>query len=129
MCVGEGMDYDNYCSSSASFFVPSFLLSPSSSPSFPLSPPSPSSPLFPPSPSLPSVYEAMESYVPQNEDEVGFMTGDKIEVLSKSMDGWWKIRCVVLVFVWGGSSGEGRGRGGGGGWRRGVYLVDCYCVC
>lgn len=47
------------------------------------------------------------------------MTGDKIEVLSKSMDGWWKIRCVVLVFVWGGSSGEGRGRGGGGGWRRG----------
>ena len=85
-------------------------------PSFPLSPPSPSSPLSPPSPSLPSVYEAMESYVPQNDDEVGFMTGDKIEVLSKSMDGWWKIRCVVLVSVRGRERWRGRG---GGGLRRG----------
>ena len=85
-------------------------------PSFPLSPPSPSSPLSPPSPSLPSVYEAMESYVPQNDDEVGFMTGDKIEVLSKSMDGLWKIRCLVLVSVRGRERWRGRG---GGGLRRG----------
>ena len=71
-----------------------FLSSPLSS-SFPLSFLSPSLPLFPSL--LPTVYEAMESYVPQNEDEIGFNTGDKIEVLSKSMDGWWKIRCVVCV--------------------------------
>ena len=48
------------------------------------------------------------------------MTGDKIEVLSKSMDGWWKIRCVVLVSVRGRERERGRGRGrGGGGLRRG----------
>ena len=39
-----------------------------------------------------SVYEALENYTPQSEDEVGFRAGDKVEVLAKSMDGWWKIR-------------------------------------
>ena len=34
----------------------------------------------------------MESYSAQSEDEVTFKTGDKIQVLSKSLDGWWKIR-------------------------------------
>jgi hypothetical protein len=38
-------------------------------------------------------YEAMESYSAQSEDEVTFKTGDTIQVLSKSLDGWWKIRC------------------------------------
>ena len=42
--------------------------------------------------SLCSEYEAMESYKAENEDEVGFKSGDRIEVLSKSMDGWWKIK-------------------------------------
>ena len=37
-------------------------------------------------------YEALENYIPQSEDEVGFKAGDKIEVITKSMDGWWKIR-------------------------------------
>ena len=72
----------------------------------PSSPPSPPSlPLL----SVPSVYEAMESYAPQNDDEVGFNTGDRIEVLSKSMDGWWKIRSVVRMLVWGGRGGSGEG--------------------
>ena len=39
-----------------------------------------------------SVYEALENYIPQSEDEVGFKAGDKVEVIAKSMDGWWKIK-------------------------------------
>lgn len=37
-------------------------------------------------------YEAMESYVPQSEDEVGISVGEKVTIVHKSMDGWWKIR-------------------------------------
>ena len=43
-----------------------------------------------------SEYEAMESYSAQSEDEVTFKTGDTIQVLSKSLDGWWKIRYVYI---------------------------------
>ena len=38
----------------------------------------------------------MESYSAQSEDEVTFKTGDTIQVLSKSLDGWWKIRYVYI---------------------------------
>ena len=41
---------------------------------------------------LHAVYEAMESFAPENEDEVGFAAGERLHVISKSMDGWWKIR-------------------------------------
>ena len=41
---------------------------------------------------FPKDYEAMESFVPQSEDEIGFEAGEKVEVLHKKMDGWWKIR-------------------------------------
>lgn len=34
----------------------------------------------------------MENYTPENDDEVGFKAGEKIEVVHKNMDGWWKIR-------------------------------------
>ena len=37
-------------------------------------------------------YEAMESYIPQSEDEVGISIGEKVTIVHKSMDGWWKIR-------------------------------------
>ena len=46
------------------------------------------------SPIIHSVYEAMESFAPENEDEVGFSAGERLHVISKSMDGWWKIRYV-----------------------------------
>ena len=39
-----------------------------------------------------SVYEAMESFSAENDDEVGFRAGERIHVIHKSMDGWWKIR-------------------------------------
>jgi hypothetical protein len=39
-----------------------------------------------------AVYEAMESFSAESEDEVGFKAGDRIHVINKSMDGWWKIR-------------------------------------
>ena len=42
----------------------------------------------------PVVYEAMEGYTPISEDEVGFRAQDRIIVIAKSMDGWWKIRSV-----------------------------------
>lgn len=38
-------------------------------------------------------YEAMESYVAQSEDELGLSVGERVTVLHKSLDGWWKIRC------------------------------------
>lgn len=41
-----------------------------------------------------TVYEAMEAYIPTSEDEVGFNAQDRIKVIAKSMDGWWKIRLV-----------------------------------
>ena len=44
-------------------------------------------------------YEAMESFVPQSEDEIGFEVGEKVEVLHKKMDGWWKIRCVDITHI------------------------------
>ena len=34
----------------------------------------------------------MESYIPQSEDEIGLSAGDKVVVIHKSMDGWWKIK-------------------------------------
>ncbi len=43
-----------------------------------------------------TVYEAMESFSAESEDEVGFKAGERIHVISKSMDGWWKIRYVQL---------------------------------
>ena len=42
---------------------------------------------------FPKDYEAMESFVPGSEDEIGFEAGEKVKVLHKKMDGWWKIRC------------------------------------
>lgn len=46
------------------------------------------------------VYEAMESYFSENDDEITMKAGDHVEVISKSMDGWWKIRCVGPGFHW-----------------------------
>ena len=46
-----------------------------------------------------SEYEAMESYSAQSEDEVTFKTGDTIQVLSKSLDGWWKIKYVHITIT------------------------------
>ncbi len=36
----------------------------------------------------------MESYFADNEDEITINAGDSVEVISKSMDGWWKIKYV-----------------------------------
>ena len=46
-----------------------------------------------------TVFVAMESYAAENDDEVGFMAGDKIEVVNKNMDGWWKIRSAMRVLL------------------------------
>lgn len=34
----------------------------------------------------------MESYFAENDDEITMKAGDRVDVISKSMDGWWKIR-------------------------------------
>ena len=47
-----------------------------------------------------AVYEAMESFSAESEDEVGFKAGERIHVINKSMDGWWKIRYVQLRTAW-----------------------------
>lgn len=39
-----------------------------------------------------TVYEAMETYFAENDDEITMKAGDKVEVISKSMDGWWRIK-------------------------------------
>lgn len=39
-----------------------------------------------------SEYEAMECYIAQSEDEIALSVGEKVTVVYKSMDGWWKIR-------------------------------------
>ena len=39
----------------------------------------------------------MESFSAENEDEVGFKAGERIHVINKSMDGWWKIRYVCTA--------------------------------
>ena len=38
----------------------------------------------------------MESFSAENEDEVGFKAGERIHVINKSMDGWWKIRYTII---------------------------------
>ena len=47
-----------------------------------------------------TVYEAMEEYSPVSEDEIGFKVHDKIKVIAKSMDGWWKIRSAIKPDTW-----------------------------
>ncbi len=39
-----------------------------------------------------TAYEAMETYFAENDDEVTMKAGERVEVIGKSMDGWWKIR-------------------------------------
>lgn len=41
----------------------------------------------------------MESFSAENEDEVGFRAGERIHVINKSMDGWWKIRYVRCKLI------------------------------
>jgi hypothetical protein len=38
------------------------------------------------------VYEAMDNYFAQNDDEIEVSVGDKVTVMHKNMDGWWKIK-------------------------------------
>lgn len=46
-----------------------------------------------------AVYEAMESYFAENDDEITMKAGDCVDVISKSMDGWWKIRYIAKYYV------------------------------
>ena len=39
-------------------------------------------------------YEVMDTFKAENEDEIELYPGDKVVILSKSMDGWWKIKYV-----------------------------------
>ena len=41
----------------------------------------------------------MESFSAESEDEVGFKAGERIHVISKSMDGWWKIRYAIIIIL------------------------------
>lgn len=34
----------------------------------------------------------METYFAENDDEITIKAGDKVDVINKSMDGWWKIK-------------------------------------
>lgn len=37
-------------------------------------------------------FEVMDTYKTENDDELELSPGDKVVVLSKNMDGWWKIK-------------------------------------
>lgn len=38
------------------------------------------------------LYEAIDGYQAINQDEVSIKQGDTVQVINRSMDGWWEIR-------------------------------------
>ena len=42
-------------------------------------------------------YAATESYIAQESDEISLPQGTIVDVLKKSVEGWWTIRYVVLA--------------------------------
>lgn len=44
---------------------------------------------------MPEYVYALHDFVPENEDEISFSAGDRIEVIEKDElygDGWWQVR-------------------------------------
>ncbi|PPQ86951.1 hypothetical protein CVT26_007909 [Gymnopilus dilepis] len=44
---------------------------------------------------MPEYVYALHDFIPENEDEVDFRAGERIEVLEKDdmyQDGWWQVR-------------------------------------
>jgi len=41
---------------------------------------------------MPEYVYALHDFVPENEDEVAFSAGERIEVIEKDGDGWWQVR-------------------------------------
>ena len=37
----------------------------------------------------------MDTYRAENDDEIELFPGDRVVILNKSMDGWWKIKYVT----------------------------------
>ena len=42
-------------------------------------------------------YAATESYIAQEPDEISLPQGTVVDVLKKSVEGWWTIRCVCVI--------------------------------
>ncbi len=45
---------------------------------------------------------ALHDFEPQNDDEIAFVAGERIEVLEKDDaygDGWWTVRCHLLFYI------------------------------
>ena len=48
---------------------------------------------------MPEYVYGLHEFHPENEDEVGFRAGDRLEVIEKDHlyeDGWWKVRSSAL---------------------------------
>lgn len=59
----------------------------------------------------PCSYQALYSYVPQNDDELELRDGDIVDVMEKCDDGWFVGKTPVILFSqW---CMEGRARDGG----------------
>lgn len=42
-------------------------------------------------------YAATESYIAQESDEISLPQGTVVDVMKKSVEGWWTIRCVFCL--------------------------------
>jgi hypothetical protein len=52
-------------------------------------------------PEMPEYIYALHDFLPENDDEVGFRAGERIEVIEKDDqfgDGWWQVRHVFVSF-------------------------------
>jgi len=50
---------------------------------------------------MPEYIYALHDFLPENDDEVGFRAGERIEVIEKDDqfgDGWWQVRHVFVSF-------------------------------
>jgi len=50
---------------------------------------------------MPEYIYALHDFLPENDDEVGFRAGERIEVIEKDdqfEDGWWQVRHVFVSF-------------------------------
>ena len=43
------------------------------------------------------LYEAVGEYKAVNQDEISIKQGDTVQVINRSMDGWWEIRYVCYT--------------------------------
>lgn len=46
------------------------------------------------------LYEAIGEYQAVNQDEISIKPGDTVQVINRSMDGWWEIRWALQLSIY-----------------------------